>query len=87
MLSKKRVWDGLDSFANICYNNIYIYILNYISYIIYNDHDVYIYNDNVFVLKTAVPLYENQPIKRGICEWIFQKLEGMTYQSTSVDGT
>ena len=48
---------------------------------------IYIYNDNVFVLKTAVPLYENQPIKRGICEWIFQKLEGMTYQSTSVDGT
>ena len=24
---------------------------------------IYIYNDNVFVLKTAVPLYENQPIK------------------------
>lgn len=67
MLSKKRVWDGLgplghhlDSFANICYNIIYITL-----YIIY-----YIYNDNVFVLKTAVPLYENQPIKRGICEWI-----------------
>ena len=78
-LSKKRVWDGLgpqeqhlDSFANICYNIIYIYILHYMLYyiILYYIILYYIYNDNLFVLKTAVPLYENQPIKRGICEWI-----------------